>query len=428
MDELKNGTKKNNNFANNNNNVSKESRTNTNRLKHLFVCPNNSGLINHLKKENERLRKLVVTYEFKTRKYNEDKLNIRNINKNYYIIENCLNFSLSNNDEDNNKEENSEIISLSNKYDRDLITDDLKYNKINSNINTGNNTNTNNNSKKNETKLITKPGKNIANSNKSNGYNKKIFNYTKINNNKNNIKKAGILGYDKDRKLATLKEVKNNIERERNNSLNQRQKNSNLNNYNNTVNNFNHNSKNKSKQLFNVKNNNITRFNKKYKEDLSSNSRNQSLGVKRRINNNSFNDTMREKKTERFPNIDRNSQRNNFGQCQSVVMNTFENDRIEKKLDKISLENDFNSSRSKSKQIKKRSNESEKDIYNKKVMLNKINNYNLAKNEFVVGYKKKNQNRSVNKRKTSNNNFMEKKPKKQINKHDHIFHSYNLVM
>ena len=417
----------------NNNNEQKESRTNTNRLKHLFVCPNNSGLINHLKKENERLRKLVVTYEFKTRKYNEDKLNIRNNNKNYCIIENCLNFTLYNNDDDNNsKEENSEIISLSNKYDRDLITDDLKYNKIDSNINTGNNTNTNaNNSKKNDSKLIAKASKNTSNSNQSNGYNKKIFNYTKINNNKNNIKKNGFLGNEKERKLPTFKEMKNNLEKERINSLNQRQKNTNLNNYNNTLNNYNNNSKNKSKQIFNnVKNNNITKFNKKYKDDYLSNSRNQSLGVKRKNNNNSFNDSIREKKIERLPNMDRNAQRNDFAQCQSVLMNTFENDRIEKKLDIISFENEYNSSRSKSKlkQVQKKTNESVNDIYNKKVMLNKINNYNLGKNELGVGYKKKNQNKSVNKRKTSNNNFMEKIPKKQINKHENIFHNYNLVM
>ena len=417
----------------NNNNEQKESRTNTNRLKHLFVCPNNSGLINHLKKENERLRKLVVTYEFKTRKYNEDKLNIKNNNKTYYIIENCLNFTLNDNDDDSNKEENSEIISLSNKYDRDIITDDMKYNKIDSNINTGNNSNTNanNNIKKNESKLITKASKNTTNSNKSNGYNKKVFNYTKINNNKN-IKKNGILVNEKEKKLSTFREIKNNIEKERNISLNQRQKNTNLNNYNNTVNNYINNSKNKSKQLFNtIKNNNIAKFSKKYKDDLSSNSRNQSLAVKRKVNNNSFNDSMQEKKREKLPNMDRNAQRNNFAQCQSVLMNTFENDRIEKKLDRISLGNEYNSSRSKSKpnQIQKKTNESVNDIYNKKVMLNKINNYNLAKSELGVGYRKKNQNKSVNKRKASNNNnFMDKIPKKQINKHENIFQSYGLVM
>jgi len=49
--------------------------TNTNRLKQLSVNFNNTSLINHLKKENERLRKLVVTYEFKNKRYYEKKNN-----------------------------------------------------------------------------------------------------------------------------------------------------------------------------------------------------------------------------------------------------------------------------------------------------------------------------------------------------------------
>ena len=52
----------------------------------MIFLPNNNGLINHLKKENERLRKLVVSYEFKIKRYNINKINnsksisINNIN------------------------------------------------------------------------------------------------------------------------------------------------------------------------------------------------------------------------------------------------------------------------------------------------------------------------------------------------------------
>jgi hypothetical protein len=55
--------------VNNNNNTG----INTNRLKQLSVNFNNTSFINHLKKENERLRKLVVTYEFKNKRYKEEK-------------------------------------------------------------------------------------------------------------------------------------------------------------------------------------------------------------------------------------------------------------------------------------------------------------------------------------------------------------------
>ena len=47
--------------------------------------PNNSGLINHLKKENERLRKLVISYEFKNKRYNNIN-NIYNTNNNNFLI------------------------------------------------------------------------------------------------------------------------------------------------------------------------------------------------------------------------------------------------------------------------------------------------------------------------------------------------------
>ena len=46
-----------------------------NKNKDLFIRPNNSCLMNHLKKENEKLRKLIISYELKNKK-NIYKLNI----------------------------------------------------------------------------------------------------------------------------------------------------------------------------------------------------------------------------------------------------------------------------------------------------------------------------------------------------------------
>ena len=76
LDDIKSGNKKLDQIDYlNTNTISSLSNTgvNTNRLKQLSVSLNNTSLINHLKKENERLRKLVVTYEFKNKRYNEEK-------------------------------------------------------------------------------------------------------------------------------------------------------------------------------------------------------------------------------------------------------------------------------------------------------------------------------------------------------------------
>ena len=55
LDDLKNGNKRLNKV--NNTNLYNNSGNNTNRLKQLSVNLNNTSLINHLKKENERFRK-----------------------------------------------------------------------------------------------------------------------------------------------------------------------------------------------------------------------------------------------------------------------------------------------------------------------------------------------------------------------------------
>ena len=65
IDEINNGryNKKLNDIINNKNNESCD-----NKYKDLFIRPNNTGLMNHLKKENERLRKLIISYELKNKK------------------------------------------------------------------------------------------------------------------------------------------------------------------------------------------------------------------------------------------------------------------------------------------------------------------------------------------------------------------------
>ena len=87
LEDIKSGNRKINEFDNNidiNNNTG----INTNRLKQLSVSLNNTSLINHLKKENERLRKLVVTYEFKTKRFNEESKKKNKIKKNLININN----------------------------------------------------------------------------------------------------------------------------------------------------------------------------------------------------------------------------------------------------------------------------------------------------------------------------------------------------
>ena len=65
IDEINNGryNKNLNDIINNKNNESCD-----NKYKDLFIRPNNTGLMNHLKKENERLRKLIISYELKNKK------------------------------------------------------------------------------------------------------------------------------------------------------------------------------------------------------------------------------------------------------------------------------------------------------------------------------------------------------------------------
>ena len=86
LNEINSGNNKNKNENNKNNDNIFNCNNNDkeNRYKNLFCRPNNSGLINHLKKENERLRKLVISYEFKNKNNNIYKL--KNNNDNIFEI------------------------------------------------------------------------------------------------------------------------------------------------------------------------------------------------------------------------------------------------------------------------------------------------------------------------------------------------------
>ena len=64
---------------------SKNNEANDNKYKDLFIRHNNTGLMNHLKKENEKLRKLIIAYELKNKK-NIYKLNNTKENNNIFLI------------------------------------------------------------------------------------------------------------------------------------------------------------------------------------------------------------------------------------------------------------------------------------------------------------------------------------------------------
>ena len=90
LDEINNSikNKKSNDIVNIKNNENTD-----NEYKDLFIRQNNTGLMNHLKKENEKLRKLIISYELKLKK-NKYKLTTDNFNEfviskfNFNIIKN----------------------------------------------------------------------------------------------------------------------------------------------------------------------------------------------------------------------------------------------------------------------------------------------------------------------------------------------------
>ena len=372
---------------------------NDNKYKSLFFRPNNSGLINHLKKENERLRKLVISYEFKNKKYN----NINNIYKTNSI--NNSNF-------------------LTTKFSFEILKKNINnLNLKEPHINSINSTyhNTNKNKDKKEIKIIKDYKYNYSSKN--------IESLRKIKNISRIIKKPEVrkvkdiylfdndYNYmrDKDSKMHKYNDLRiyNNTQKDRTNSLSQRKR---------KIINTTHNSNTfKIKNIINntkiINNNLLPPYNK-----LSS-SRSLSKIIKRKkLHDNSLNNSIKiDKKSigiinsyERQIKIIKNHSN------QRHVIKTIEN----KKNDNSSLEKDtyiLSNSRQKhaNKFIKNniKNNETFKDTYYQKPILNKITIFN--NNNCINNLKNKIQ-------KNDRNNKIIFRKKKSHNKHENNFHNFTL--
>ena len=107
----------------------KNNETGENKYKDLFIRPNNSGLLNHLKKENEKLRRLIISYELKNKKIkyelDKEKVNDFEISK--------FNFKISKKPKEiKEKKDINKIISKDYKYDYSNKT--IETSKRNKNI------------------------------------------------------------------------------------------------------------------------------------------------------------------------------------------------------------------------------------------------------------------------------------------------------
>ncbi len=142
LDAVTNG---NNNKSDNNSHLTEDNKNeifndSENKYKNKLFRPNNSGLINHLKKENERLRKLVISYEFKNKKNNIYKTNNNDnfiISKfNFEILKkkNSLNFRENYLNSINNTYHNTNR--NKDKKDMKIINKDYIYNFSNRSIGT----------------------------------------------------------------------------------------------------------------------------------------------------------------------------------------------------------------------------------------------------------------------------------------------------
>ena len=95
----------------------------------MFIRPNNSGLLNHLKKENEKLRRLIISYELKNKKIkyqlDKEKVNDFEISK--------FNFKITKKPKEiKEKKDINKIISKDYKYDYSNKT--IETSKRNKNI------------------------------------------------------------------------------------------------------------------------------------------------------------------------------------------------------------------------------------------------------------------------------------------------------
>ena len=363
--ELKAINNKNNNKYKKNN---EEENDYDNKYKNEIFRPNNSGLINHLKKENERLRKLVISYEFKNKKYNNIN-NIYNTNNNNFLISKSY----------------FEIL----KKKKDI-------NKNQTHLNTNNNTNQNTNKSKDkkQKKIISRDYK-YNFSNKSIGAIQKNKNFTKIIK-KQEIKKVKDINMfdndfnyikEKENKLKKFNYIKiyNNTLQDRTGSSWQRKRKIfNMNMGNNSIN----------TNTLRVKNivnpNNSKVINSNFLEQYRNLSVSRSLSKiikKKRLNDYSINNSIKlEKKAIGSNNP--NEQRISLIKNQSIknkVMKTIEN----KRNDNSSLDKDiFYSSTSRQQKhsqiIKRKSKNKElnKDSYYQKPIINKITIYNNINNGY----------------------------------------------
>jgi len=395
----------NNNKNDNNSHVTEDNKNETfneseNKYKNFFFRPNNSGLINHLKKENERLRKLVISYEFKNKKNNIYKTN----NNNNFIISKF----------------NFEILKKKNSLN-------FKENYINSINNTYHNTNRNKDKK--DMKIINKDY--IYNfSNRSIGTMKKIKNFSKIVK-KPEIKKIKDINmFDNDCNYMKEKEnrfkkyndykVYANTQKERTSSLSQRKRK--ITNMGNTSMNSNIIKIKNANKVIN--NNNSNNYNSNFLQQFKNlyTSRSLSKIVKRKKNDYSFNNTIKNDKKligvmssyERQLNLNKNLSN------QNQVMKTIEN----KIKDSSFFDKDFyysSTSRQKHTQIIKRNkkNDTNREIYYQKPIINKITIYNNINNGYNNNIKQR-----INLNEKSGKLIFGKK--QSHNRHDNTYNNFTL--
>ena len=327
------------------------------KYKYLNFYQNNSGLINLLKKENERLRKLVVTYEFKNKKYN----NIYKPNRHNFMTTKF----------------HFEIIKKKN----DLSVNENKTNDIYNNFH-----NVQSSKEKKNMKIINKYYKNSF-SGKSLGNIKKINNLSKIMKKHETKKIKDINMFDNDYKYARENrfpkyndiKVYNNAQKVRISSLSQKRRKINGGNVSMNSNTM------KAKNIINtsinnrIMNNNILQ---RYK-DLSTSQSLTKIMKKKKINNYSFNNSIKLEK-KHIGVINSIKKQIYLKKNDSYHTNTVKTE--ENKINNNEfLDKDIyysSSSRINNELMKKKqkSKEANKDLYYQKPIINKITIFNNINN------------------------------------------------
>ena len=405
LEEITNGNKRYNNIKPDFNNMDNE-----NKYKNLFIRPNNSGLINHLKKENERLRKLIISYEFKNKKYN----NINNI----YKVNNIKNSNF-----------------LMTKFNFEILR------KNNSILNLKDpNINRTNSTYQNSTKTVDKKEIKIIRENKNTFSTKNIETLQKIKNTSKIIKKPEIKKvkdiylFDNDYNYIKEKENRflkyndskiNNIEQKlRTNSVSQRKRkiiNATINSNANAI---------KSKNNININNTKIINNNLLPTYNNMSSSRSLSKIMKRKkVHDNSFNNSIKlDKKSigiinsyERQINLIKNN--SNLPHIIKTIENR-RNDNSSTEKDKYYLSTSRQKHTTKIIKNNNKNTESAKEIFYQKPIINKITIYNNINN----GYNNNGYNNNIKQtiQKNERNNRIIFRKKKSHNKHENNFHNFTV--